>query len=204
MVWSRRFYRCTVLLWTKHKTGLVSLIWEMTPIALPGQGRQPPCAYPSVELQQRALIVTASYLNDPTFVQVTRPDTLNRLLYLVCTGGQGESLANKLALSQSALHVIRQVLTAEMTHEMLLQAMAPPMNSNEEEEKSRSKEHEPQQQPQLPPQVIGKLLNTISQNLTVLSPESPKESRDLQAILLAGSLGGWSFFMTDVDPCSCY
>ena len=181
------------LLWTKHKTGLVSLIWEMALIALPAPGRKPACAYPSVELQQRALIVTALYLNDSTFVQETRPDTLDRLLYLVCTGGQGESLDDKLALSQSALHVIRQVLSPEMTHDMLLRAMAPPMSSDgggiDDGELQQ-----PQQPP--PPQVVDKLLNTISQNL-LMSPDSTKESRDRQTILLAGSLGGLSLFLTD-------
>ena len=166
--------------WQQH-TNLVFMIWQMGLLTAPAS--KPQHAYPSLQLQQRGLQVTARYLNDPNVMD--RLAGLDRLLLLVCTaGGRGETLAEKLALSQSALHVIRRTLAPARAQEMLLHTLAPPPDDSENTTTTMSAEAE----------IIHRLVNTVSGNLVRTESRAEQERR---VLLLSGSLGSLALFLTD-------
>lgn len=168
--------------WKQHGA-MASLVWEMALLTPPPDPTMTyPCAVPSISLQQRTLQVVAAYFDSVSIME--RHAGVDRLLFLVCTGGRGQTLAEKMELSQSALHVIRRTLTDAAANEMLMHTLAPPM----ELEDSTG----PPQPVQ--PTVIQKLLNTAFENLK--TPTSSKNTVS-RKICLAGSLGALSLFLTD-------
>jgi Uso1 / p115 like vesicle tethering protein, head region len=187
--------------WKKHAP-IASLIWEMALISPPPLGTPYPCAVPSIDLQQRALQITALYFSDATIMD--RHAGLDRLLYIVCTGGgRGQHLEDRLKLQQSAIHVIRKTLPSNVANQMLLQVLAPTMMTDvDEQNPSPSQER-------ANASVVQKLLNTAYANLRqddddnkdssnrtglITGPKPPSVSRK---VFLSGSLGGLSLFLTD-------
>jgi hypothetical protein len=148
----------------KTKQQMVYFTWEMSVLNVRPNATHE-CAIPSVALQQRALQVTSLVFNDPALLDTY----LNRLLEFVCSGGPGATFKEKIALSQSALHVIRQTLPVQTAHEMLLHSMAP----LEEDAVS----------------VVTRLLNTTA--------ESYSDQSDAGKIKLWGALSALSLFITD-------
>jgi hypothetical protein len=134
--------------WRQH-AGLCSLVWEL---ALIHPAHPPVCALPSAKLQQAALELVAQKLVDP--VTMDRHSGLDRLLYLVCTGGgTATTVDERLGLSQAALAVLRQVLDADRIHQILLHTLAPPPQDAEEEKDAG-------------PTVVQKLWNTVAASPT--------------------------------------
>lgn len=176
--------------WKKHLP-LASLIWEMALISPPPPGAAYPCGVPSINLQQRALQITALYFSVPDIMD--RHTGLDRLLFVVCTGGRGQTIQERMQLQQSALHVIRQTLSSKMASQMLLYAQAP-MMFEDDVANNPDPSH-------IPPPVIKKLLNTAYENLNVHNEENssitPKPPSLSRKIFLSGSLGGLALFCTD-------
>ena len=168
--------------WGRHGP-LCSLLWELALVSPPPPQVPFVCAVPSPQLQQKALETTALYFHDP--ITMERHAGLDRLLYLVCTGGLGTDLKEKMGISQAALHAIRKTVTAESANQMLMYTLAPPMTMDDENEDG------PPQPP--PPTVVHKLLNTVAENLTMTPGIDPERRK----IFLAGALGGLSIFLTD-------
>jgi hypothetical protein len=176
----------------KKQPALCSLVWEMGLISPPPPDQPFPCAVPSAALQQRALELTAVYFDDP--VSMERHAGLDRLLYLVCTGGLGETLDERMGLSQAALHVLRSTMSPEMANQMLMHTLAPPMEDTPEEEEGEDPK------PMAPPPLtaVQKLLNTLAENLVVEEPDKlGAESKERRKLFLAGSLSALSIFMAD-------
>jgi hypothetical protein len=174
----------------KKQPALCSLVWEMGLISPPPPDQPFPCAVPSPALQQRALELTAVFFDDP--VSMERHAGLDRLLYLVCTGGLGKTLDEKMGLSQAALHVIRQTISPELANQMLMHTLAPPMEdlSEEQDEGAVPK----------PPALtaVQKLINTLSDNLIVQEPDKLEAGfGERRKLFLAGSLSALSVFMAD-------
>ena len=97
-------------------------------------------------------------------------------------------MKDALALSQSALHVIRRTLSDAAANEMLMHALAPPMVHPDESDNDKNA-------PPLPT-VIQKLLNTALEHL---QPDDGHAYPDLakRNLLVAGSLGALGLFLTD-------
>jgi hypothetical protein len=151
---------------------LASMVWELGLVNFPPPGVAAPCAYPSASLQQRALQITARYLNDPILLQ--NHNALHRLLHLVCMGGIPKDREAKLGVSQSALHLLRQTVSPEQAQEMLLNTLAPPLTEDET--------------PDLTP--VQRLLITVENNLGA----PPDTGR---TVLLVGSTCALSLFLVD-------
>ncbi|CAB9510979.1 Inherit from KOG: Kinesin family member [Seminavis robusta] len=160
---------------------LCSFTWELALVAPPPPQVPFVCSVPSPTLQQKALETVALYFNDTTTLE--RHAGLDRLLYLVCTGGFGTSLMEKMGISQAALHVIRQTVSVESANQMLMYTLAPPMTMGDEDGGNTPP----------PPTVVHKLLNTVAENLTATEGIDPERRK----VFLAGALGGLSVFLTD-------
>lgn len=173
-------------LW-KKQPALSSLVWEMGLISPPPPDQLYPCAVPSAALQQRSLELTAVYFDDP--VSMERHAGLDRLLYLVCTGGLGKTLNEKMGLSQAALHVLRKTMSHETANQMLMHTLAPPMGDTSPEEADS---------PPIVPSLtaVQKLLNTLMENL-VAPEQSDPETEERRKLFLAGSLSALAVFMAD-------
>ena len=166
----------------KHAT-LSHLLWELALVAPPSTP-QAACALPSVSLQQAALHLVALYLSsDPQLLQ--QHSGLDRLLYLVCTGGLGQDKTEKLSISLAALHVLRQSLTPDQTHEILLATVAPPLEHDQDPASSSTPE----------PTAVQKLLNTLFDNLHASQQQASLPLT--QELFLAGALGGLGLFLDD-------
>mmetsp|Transcript_15187 Transcript_15187/g.25224 ORF Transcript_15187/g.25224 Transcript_15187/m.25224 type:complete len:2554 (+) Transcript_15187:278-7939(+) len=161
--------------WKRH-VPLGSLIWELSLLSPPPPGVPYVCAVPSATLQQKALNCVAEFFSSIETMQ--RHNGLDRLLYLVCTGGASTKFKEKLALSQSALHVIRQTLSDDTAKEIVMHTLAPPTSEDISEPK---------------PSVVLKLLNTVMQNVN----DGGDMNLNLRKINLLGSLGGLGVFMRD-------
>lgn len=162
------------VIWTQY-VGLCSLVWEL---ALINPSIPPLCALPSPTLQQRALDLVADKFNDP--VTMTRHSGLDRLLYLVCTGGgTADQFDEKLGLSQSALAVLRQTLTGESIHDILIRTLAPPPMEDDDS-------------PPPGPTVVHKLWNTVQENLMLTTSET-------RTLFLSGALGGLGLMLCDEE-----
>lgn len=136
---------------------------------------------PSSQLQQQALETVSLYFNDNATMENRK--LLDGLLRLVCTGGTiAESLEEKMGVSQAALHVLRKTMPAEVASEMLMHTLAPPMSMGDDED-----------EPPPPPIVIHSLIATLFDGLTETRGVDPV----LRQILLAGAVGGLSFFLPD-------
>ena len=159
--------------WTKH-IPLSSLIWELALISPPPPGVKYVCAMPSASLQQLALEHVAEVWNSP--VSMDRHNGLDRLLFIVCTGGAPEQFVDKLGLSQAALYVLRKTLPPEQAKEIIMHTLAPPMSQESTEQ---------------PPTCVQKLVNTVLENI--------KSTDDLERrkINLSGSLGAIGVFLRD-------
>lgn len=193
--------------WKKHAS-LGSLIWEMALLSAPPAGAPWNCGVIRGPLQQRALHMVALYFAD--FLPQVQAG-LDRLLYLVCTAGgrwstlggsslsslstakassssSSSTLKDALALSQSALYVIRRTLSDAAANEMLMHALAPPMVHPDESDDNINAPP--------PPTVIQKLLNTALEHLQPddghAYPDTAKRN-----LLVAGSLGALGLFLTD-------
>lgn len=162
----------------RGQMNLCSLIWELSLVSPPPPQVPYVCAVPSPKLQQKALETVALYFHDPNTME--RHAGLDRLLYLVCTGGLGTTLEEKMGVSQGSLHVIRKTVSLEAASQMLMYSLAPPMSMDGEDQPP-------------PPTVVHKLLNTVAENLT----PTPGIDADRRKIFLAGALGGLSIFLTD-------
>jgi chromosome segregation ATPase len=174
----------------KKQPALCSLVWEMGLISPPPPDQPFPCAVPSPALQQRALELMAVYFDDP--VSMERHAGLDRLLYLVCTGGLGKTLDDKMGLSQAALHVIRQTMSPELANQMLMHTLAPPMEDTAEEQEEGAAPKPP------PLTAVQKLINTLADNLIVQEPDKLEAgSGERRKLFLAGSLSALSVFMAD-------
>lgn len=157
----------------KH-SGLCKIVWELALVS--GPLDPPVCALPSPMLQQKALNVVADKFNDP--ITMDHLSGLDRLLYLVCTGGEvSEKFDDKLGLSQSALAVLRQSLSRDRIHDILMQTLAPPPTEDESIALSG-------------PTVVQKLWNTVQENLT-------SKSNDRRTLFLSGALGGLGLMLCD-------
>jgi hypothetical protein len=95
-------------------------MWELSLIILPPLDVPHACAFPSTNLHQMALNCIFASLEI-----VNRHNGLDRLMYIVCTGGQGKTLEEKFQLSQSALHVIRKTLPNSVSNEIVMHSLAP-------------------------------------------------------------------------------
>jgi hypothetical protein len=162
------------IVWSQH-VGLCSLVWEL---ALINPSSPPLCALPSPVLQQQALDLVADKFNDP--VTMSRHSGLDRLLYLVCTGGGiADNFDEKLGLSQSALAVLRQTLSGETIHDILIRTVAPPPMEDDNS-------------PPPGPTVVHKLWNTVQENLMLTS-------RETRTLFLSGALGGLGLMLCDEE-----
>jgi hypothetical protein len=159
--------------WQQH-LALGSLMWELSLIILPPLDVPHACAFPSTNLQQMALNCVGQYF--ASIEIMNRHNGLDRLMYIVCTGGQGKTLEEKFQLSQSALHVIRKTLPDSVSNEIVMHSLAPPISDEVSEMQSTP---------------ILKLLNTLTENL------SEKLDEDRRKINIIGSLGALSLFMSD-------
>ena len=159
--------------WQQH-LALGSLMWELSLIILPPLDVPHVCAFPSTNLQQMALNCVGQYFASMEIMN--RHNGLDRLMYIVCTGGQGKTLEEKFQLSQSALHIIRKTLPDSVSYEIVMHSLAPPISDEVSEMQSTP---------------ILKLLNTIAENL------SEKQDADRRKINIIGSLGALSLFMSD-------
>lgn len=167
----------------KRQIGLCNLLWELALVTPPSMPFV--CAVPSPQLQQKALETTSLYFNDPALME--RIFGLDRLLFLVCTGGLGATLEEKMGISQAALHVIRKTLGAKTANQMLMHTLAPPMTMDDDDDDGQG-------EPQLPPPTeVHRLLNTVAENLA----PPPSVDPERRQVLLAGSLGGLSIFLSD-------
>ena len=153
------------LIWTQHAP-LCSLVWELALFA--PTTSKPVCAAPSPKIQQEALEYTGQYFNSPEILE--RHHGVDRLLYLVCTGGAAPQ-KSKMGLSQAALYVLRQTLTPKEVQDILTHSLAPPTDG------------EPA------PTAVTKLLNTVFENL-----ESSTEL-ERRRINLVGALGALGVFL---------
>ena len=171
MILSSESVRQTV--WT-HQPALGSLLWELSLLSPPPLGVPHVCAVPSITLQQKALnCISEVFASAET---MHRHNGLDRLLYLVCTGGSSEKFEEKLGLSQSALHVIRRTLSDDAAKEILMHTLAPPTSQDFAESE---------------PTVFQKLLNTAVENL------KGRSGLHQRTINLVGSLGSLCLFMRD-------
>jgi chromosome segregation ATPase len=162
------------IVWTQH-FGLCSLVWEL---ALINPSTPPLCALPSPSLQQRALDLVADKFSD--HVTMTRHSGLDRLLYLVCTGGgTADQFDEKLGLSQSALAVLRQTLSGEAIHDILIRTLAPPPMEDDDS-------------PPTGPTVVHKLWNTVQENILLTTSEP-------RTLFLSGALGGLGLMLCDEE-----
>jgi chromosome segregation ATPase len=154
-------------IWKQHAP-LCSLVWELALFAPPSG--KPVCALPSPKLQQEALEYTGQFFNSPEIL--ARHNGVDRLLYLVCTGGGAASEKHKMGLSQAALYVLRQTLSPQGRQDILTHSLAPPTDG------------EPA------PTAVMKLLNTVFENL-----ESSSTELNRRRINLVGALGALGVFL---------
>jgi chromosome segregation ATPase len=161
------------VVWKQHN-GLCNMVWDL---ALVNNPMNPPvCALPSSSLQQEALNVVADKFNDP--ITMDHLSGLDRLLSLVCTGGGiSDKFDDKLGLSQSALAVLRQSLSGDRIHDILMRTLAPPPTEDENA-------------PPPGPTVVQKLWNTVQENLS-------SEVSEQRTIFLSGALGGLGLMLRD-------
>ena len=164
-----------ISVWKKY-IPLSSLIWELALISPPPQGVKYVCAMPSASLQQLALEHVAEVWNSVD--SMDRHNGLDRLLFIVCTGGAPESFSDKLGLSQAALHVLRKTLPQDRAMEIVMHSLAPPMSQDSLLEQ--------------PPTCVQKLLNTVMENVS-----SGTQNLERRKINLSGSLGALGAFMND-------
>jgi hypothetical protein len=160
-------------IWQQH-SALCSLMWELSLIILPPLDVPHACAFPSTNLQQMALNCVGQYFNSLEIMN--RHNGLDRLMYIVCTGGQGTTVEEKFQLSQSALHIIRKTLPDSVSHEIVMHSLVPPISDEIAEMQSTP---------------ILKLLNTLTDNL------KDKLDVDRRKINIIGALGALSLFMSD-------
>ena len=158
----------------RQQPSLCTILWELALVSNPSD--PPVCALPSASLQQEAMNLVADRFNDPKIMD--RLSGLDRLLYLVCTGGGiSESFEDKLVISQSALAILRQCLSGNRIHDILMCTLAPPPT---EEENTQP----------IGPTVVQKLWNTVQENLNA-------ETSEERTLFLSGALGGLGLMLCD-------
>jgi len=158
----------------KHQPGLCSIMWELALVSNPSD--PPVCALPTASLQQEAMNLVADRFNDPIIMD--RVSGLDRLLYLVCTGGGvSETFGDKLGISQSALAILRQCLSGNRIHDILMCTLAPPPTEDESA-------------PPMGPTVVQKLWNTVQENVNA-------ENSEERTLFLSGALGALGLMLCD-------
>lgn len=158
----------------RQQPGLCTILWELALVSNPSD--PPVCALPSASLQQEAMNLVADRFNDPKIMD--RLSGLDRLLYLVCTGGGiSESFEDKLVISQSALAILRQCLSGNRIHDILMCTLAPPPTEDENTQPTG-------------PTVVQKLWNTVQENLNA-------EASEERTLFLSGALGGLGLMLCD-------
>lgn len=161
------------MVWKQYPK-LGSMLWELALFSPPPPEMPFDCAVPPASLQQKALeCVSLFFLSSE---MMDRHNGLDRLLHLVCSGGAAYTLDEKRGLSQSALHVIRQMLTDEMSNKIVMHTLAPPMSTDA---------------PETEPTVVAKLLNTLLENL------EKKGDEERRGVMLLGALGALGVFLRD-------
>ena len=179
--------------WKQHGM-VIRMIWEMALLSPPPTPYTPyQCGVPSVALQQAALHAVAQSM---VFCFDDIVGARDRLLYMVCTGGLGQTLEDKHAISQAALYVLRQAAPSVFTTEMILFALSPPPSTDEAVDAPE------QPSPSENAMVVPKLLSTVQQHLITPShPDTSKSGlemdRALQTVGLVGSVGALSLFLKD-------
>ena len=155
--------------WKQHKP-LGSLLWELALVMPPPPpDAKPVCALPSAAMQQTALEAIALHWNDPKTME--RHNGMDRLLYLVCTGGSGNNWDEQLGLSQAALHVLRRTVSVDTAAQVVMHTLAPPMDGDPG------------------PTVLQKLLNTVVENVNLSNEARADEDPKRRRLFLLGSLG---------------
>jgi hypothetical protein len=171
---------------------LLSLTWDW---ALMGPAPpQPVCGVPSIELQCTALEFVAEYMNDSTILLDLSWHGLDRLLYLICTGGPGVTRTEQLQISNAAVACLRSCLTDELAQDLVLAALAPP--PEDLTDGGLAREAAAQQRIVLP-----KLLQTVLEHLTTIDVDKTASRIDLQRheIGLQGSLAALALFQGDTE-----
>jgi len=159
--------------WKQH-AGLCTIVWELALVSNPSN--PPVCALPTPSLQKDALSLIADKINDPIIMD--RLSGLDRLLYLVCTGGGiSDQFDDKLGISQSALAVLRHTISGDRVHDILMRTLAPPPTEDENA-------------PPPGPTVVQKLWNTVQENLS-------SETSEERTLFLSGALGGIGLMLCD-------
>lgn len=149
-------------------------------------------AVPSSSLQCHALDLMSTLARnsvDDLKETILGTGRLDRLMYLICTGGLTSShlQKEKMDVSWHAVAVLRASLTSEKASIMIVNAIAPPMVDDENAGP-----------PPVP--VVQKLSNTLAENLTYLSSpekEIPKSDKERMEINAAGSAGALGVFLTN-------
>eukprot|EP00547_Thalassionema_nitzschioides_P014136 CAMPEP_0194247660 /NCGR_PEP_ID=MMETSP0158-20130606/16923_1 /TAXON_ID=33649 /ORGANISM="Thalassionema nitzschioides, Strain L26-B" /LENGTH=2479 /DNA_ID=CAMNT_0038983787 /DNA_START=105 /DNA_END=7541 /DNA_ORIENTATION=- len=162
-----------ITVWKQHPK-LGSMLWELALFSPPPPDMPYDCALPPASLQQKALESVSLFFLSPEMME--RHNGLDRLLHLVCSGGVANLLEEKRGLSLSALHVIREMLTDEMSSKFVMHTLAPPISTDG---------------PEGEPTVVTKLLNTCLENI---ENKGDQERRD---IMLLGALGALGVFLRD-------
>ena len=112
----------------KSERPIVALCWDWACMGPPPANGNFPCAFSSIDLQAQVLDLVALYLNNGTLLLDPSWHGLDRLLYLVCTGGPGTTQTEQVQVSQAAVAVLRACLRDQpaIAQECLLAALAPP------------------------------------------------------------------------------
>lgn len=174
-------------------TVMMTMVWEMGLLV-----RQLPndveymCAMPSLKLQQATLMTLAKiYASPPDSdgdnesnedLDGVYKQRLDRLLYLVCTGGSAVTtddestqlaLEEPLTLSQSALHVIRVTLSSKCKTQLLLHGLAPSIEDEDAaatdgEHQRKNNNNKQGGQPVESTTIVSRLLNTVFEQVVVI------------------------------------
>ncbi|GKY97940.1 hypothetical protein MPSEU_000752000 [Mayamaea pseudoterrestris] len=174
------------------------------------------CAVPSLALQQQALQVLAKYFCVPNTNQddaASHAQRLDRILYLVCTGGSAgedsgaqQHFREQLGLSQSALHCFRKSLSAEQCNELLLYSLAPPPLPLDDDNNNEADDMQIESTQAVQTSIVARLLNTVFEQLLIvmeaanttpsLSEATPSISSRCQ-VLLSGATGALMVLLTN-------
>eukprot|EP00977_Amphora_coffeiformis_P026387 scaffold25842_cov198-Amphora_coffeaeformis.AAC.42 len=160
---------------------------QTTPPQSNPQSSPYPCAFSSIDLQVQVLELVAEYFNDSTLL-LDEPQWhgLDRLLYLVCTGGPGTTEREQYQISQAAVAVLRRCLQGtDLAPQCVLAALAPPQDETMPADEAAKAI------------VLPKLLQTVVEHLQQ-SPSSDNNNSNT-AVGLVGSLSALALFQGDTE-----
>jgi len=201
--------------WQQEKR-LVAMCWDWACMGppVPMQHQQPdqapsyPCAFSSIELQVQVLELVAEYFNDSTLL-LDHPQWhgMDRLLYLVCTGGPGTTEVEQLQISQAAVAVLRRCLDGTvLAPQCVLAALAPPLLEQEQEEGEAAPHDSSSSTGDAAKAIVlPKLLQTVVEHIqqpppTLSSSSSSSDNdRNSSSVGLIGSLSALALFQGDTE-----